>query len=186
MYGERFDVDWFTEDLTDDLILGNNQASVPPGRYSFANLTAAFLTSTANNLSAEFSSTAGSFYDGLRLSFYASPKLKIGTDFDFGLTYYLDYVDFPERSKDFTNHIFGLKGLMTLTTKTSLKTFIQYNTAINKVIANVRFRYNPREGNDFWIVYDEGLNTALHRVTPELPVSTGRTILIKYTYTFRL
>jgi hypothetical protein len=186
LYGGRFDVDWFTEDLIDDLILGNNQASVPPGRYSFANLTASFSTSTANDLSAEFSSTAGSFYDGWRLSFYASPKLKIGTDFDFGLTYYLDYVDFPERVKGFTNHIFGLKELMTLTTKTSLATFVQYNTAINKVIANVRFRYNPREGNDFWIVYDEGLNTALHRVTPELPVSTGRTILIKYTYTFRM
>jgi len=186
LFGGRIDVDWFIEDLTNDLILGNNQASVPPGRYSFANLTAAYSTSTANDLSAEFSSTAGSFYDGWRLSFYASPKLKIGTDFDFGLTYYLDYVNFPERDKRFTNHIFGLKGLMTLTTKTSLATFFQYNTAINKVIANVRFRYNPREGNDFWIVYDEGLNTNLQRATPELPFSTGRTILLKYTYTFRL
>jgi hypothetical protein len=75
---------------------------------------------------------------------------------------------------------------MTLSTKTSLKAFIQYNTAINRVIGNIRFRYNPREGNDFWIVYDEGLNTDLHRVTPELPVSAGRTILVKYTYTFKL
>ena len=95
-------------------------------------------------------------------------------------------MDFPERDMSFTNHIFGVKGLMTLTTKTSLASFIQYNTAINRVIANVRFRYNPREGNDFWIVYDEGLNTNLQRGTPELPFSTGRTILLKYTYTFRL
>jgi hypothetical protein len=111
---------------------------------------------------------------------------KIGSDFDFGLTYYLDYVDFTKRNMSFTNHILGVNGLMTVSTKTSLKAFIQYNTAINRVIANVRFRYNPREGNDFWIVYDEGLNTDLHRVTPELPVSTGRTILVKYTYTFKL
>ena len=186
LYGGRFDVDWFTEDLTDDLILGNNQASVPQGRYSFVNLTASYATSTTHDLSAEFSSTAGGFYDGWRLSFYASPKLKIGTDFDFGLTYYLDYVDFPERAKSFTNHILGVKGLMTLTTKTSLKSFVQYNTAINRVIANIRFRFNPREGNDFWIVYDEGLNTNLQRTTPELPFSTGRTFLLKYTYTFRL
>lgn len=86
----------------------------------------------------------------------------------------------------FTNHILGVRGLMTLTTKTSLASFIHYNTAINRVITNVRFRFNPREGNDFWIVYDEGLNTDLHRTTPELPVSTGRTILLKYVYTFRL
>jgi hypothetical protein len=186
LYGGRIDVDWFTEDLTNDLNLGNNQATVPPGRYSFVNLTAGFSTSTANDLSAEFLSTAGGFYDGWRLSFYASPKLKIGTDFDFGLTYYLDYVDFPKRNMSFTNHIFGLKGTMTLTTKTSLTSFIQYNTAIDKVIANIRFRYNPKEGNDFWIVYDEGLNTHLQRLNPELPVSSGRTILLKYTYTFVL
>jgi hypothetical protein len=87
---------------------------------------------------------------------------------------------------DFTNHIIGLKGLMTLTTTTSLAAFVQYNTAIDRIITNVRFRYNPREGNDFYIVYDEGLNTDLQRVTPELPYSTGRTLLLKYTYTFRI
>jgi len=76
--------------------------------------------------------------------------------------------------------------VLPLTTKTSLASFVQYNTAINRIIANVRFRYNPREGNDFYIVYDEGLNTNLQRVTPEVPLSTGRTILLKYTYTFRL
>ncbi|MBW6498460.1 MAG: hypothetical protein K0B09_08745, partial [Bacteroidales bacterium] len=98
----------------------------------------------------------------------------------------LDYVDFPERDMRFTNHIVGFTGLMTLTTTTSLATFIQYNTAIKRVIGNVRFRYNPREGNDFYIVYDEGLNTEIHRLTPSLPFSSGRTILLKYTYTFKL
>ncbi len=63
---------------------------------------------------------------------------------------------------------------------------LQYNTAIDRVIANVRFRFNPREGNDFYIVYDEGLNTGIHRVSPSLPYSSGRTILLKYTYTFIL
>lgn len=75
---------------------------------------------------------------------------------------------------------------MTLTTRTSLVSFVQYNTAVSRVLANFRFRYNPGEGNDLWIVYDEGLNTNTDRVTPELPFSSGRTILVKYTYTFRL
>ena len=74
---------------------------------------------------------------------------------------------------------------MTLTTNTSLSAYIQYNTAVNKALANIRFRFNPREGNDFYLVYDEGLNTRLTRETPNLPLSSGRTILAKYTYTFR-
>jgi hypothetical protein len=52
-------------------------------------------------------------------------------------------------------------------------------------MTNVRLRYSPREGNDFYIVYDEGLNTLIHSETPTLPVSSGRTLLLKYTYTFR-
>jgi hypothetical protein len=148
--------------------------------------TTAYSSSRAKSLTYSVSTTAGWFFDGWRLSFYASPLLKVGTDFDFGLTYYLDYVDFPEREMRFTNHILGFKGLMTLTTSTSLAAFLQYNTAIDRVIANVRFRYNPREGNDFYLVYDEGLNTDLNRLTPALPYSAGRTVLLKYTYTFRL
>jgi hypothetical protein len=57
---------------------------------------------------------------------------------------------------------------MTLTTKTSLSAFVQYNTAIDGVIGNIRFRYNPRDGNDFYLVYDERLHTDRNR-QPLLP-----------------
>jgi hypothetical protein len=183
--GGNITLNWFTEDLTYDLPLGNYQASVPPGKYSFGYLTLNYQSPLSKALSSRLVFTTGSFYDGWRVSFYAEPKYKIGSDFDLGLTYYFDYVNFPERDDGFTNHILGIKGLMTLTTKTSVASFIQYNTAISRVIANVRFRFNPSEGNDFWIVYDEGLNTNLQREIPELPVSSGRTVLLKYTYTFR-
>jgi len=186
LYGGKIYIDWFIEDLTKSLILGNNQANVPPGRYSFAYATLLYSSSTSHKLSSTLSLTAGNFYDGWRFSLSAAPKLKVGTDFDFGLIYYLDYVDFPERDMSFTNHIFGIKGLMTLTTKISVASFVQYNTAINRIIGNVRFRYNPSEGHDLWIVWDETQNTDLTRITPALPNTYGRTILLKYTYTFKL
>jgi len=186
LFGGTVDLNWYLEDIIDTLILGNYQAYVPPGQYSFGTASLGYSSAKSQNLAASLSSTAGSFYDGWRLSFYVSPSYKIGGNFDIGLTYYLDYVDFPDRSMEFTNHIFGMRGLMTLTTKTSVNAFIQYNTAINKVISNIRFRYNPREGNDFYIVYDDTQNTYLDRESPALPHCAGRTILLKYTYTFRL
>ncbi|MBN1108078.1 MAG: carbohydrate binding family 9 domain-containing protein [Bacteroidales bacterium] len=174
---------WFLEDLADTIILGNDQASVPPGRYSFSYLSAAYSSSVAHALSYYLSAEAGSFYDGWKLSFYALPLLSIGAGFDLGLTYYFDYVNLS-LSESFINHILGVRGLLTMTTKTSLSAYIQYNTAIDKVVTNIRFRYNPREGNDFYIVYDEGLNSNLVREVPRLPLSAGRTVLLKYTYTF--
>ncbi len=176
---------WFLEDIYDTLSLGNEQASAPPGRYSFTYISALYGTSGAHALSSEFTAEAGRFYDGWKISLSASPRLSIGAGFDLGLTYYLDYVNFSSRDMSFTNHILGVRGLLTVTTKTSLTAFVQYNTAVNKIVTNVRFRYNPREGNDFYIVYDEGLNSSLSRETPRLPLSAGRTLLLKYTYTFR-
>lgn len=176
---------WFLEDLADTLTLGNDQASVPPGRYSFAYLSAFYGSSVAHALSYELSAEAGSFYDGWKLSFSALPKLSIGAGFDLEFTYYFDYVNLSS-SQSFINHILGIRGLLTMTTRTSLSAYIQYNTAVDKVVTNLRFRYNPREGNDFYIVYDEGLNSSLSPETPRLPLSTGRTVLLKYTYTFKI
>ncbi len=186
LFGGSASAYWYLEDLQDTLILGNKQAHVPAGRYSFVYGSLGYSTSTANNFSADLSATFGGFYDGWRFSFYAAPMLKIGSDYDIRGTWSMVHVHFPSRDLKFTNHILGLKGLMTLTTKTSLTAFIQYNTAIDKVIANIRFRYNPREGNDLYIVYDGGVNRDVHRQSPSLPFTSDRTILLKYTYTFRL
>ena len=178
---------WSLEDLPDTLSLGNEQASasVPPGKYSFLSFGGLYSTVSSHALSSTFTCEAGNFYDGWKVSLSASPNLNIGSGITLGLTYYLDYVNFSSRSVKFTNHIMGFKGLMTLTTKTSLSAFIQYNTAVDKILTNIRFRYNPREGNDFYLVFDEGLNTSLARETPSLPFLSGRTLLLKYTYTFR-
>jgi len=176
---------WFHEDLADTLSLGNDQASVLPGKYSFAYLSALYGSSDAHALSYELYAEAGTFYNGWKISFSALPKLSIGAGFDLGLSYYLDYINLSSGTMSFTNHILGVRGLLTLTTKTSLSAFIQYNTAVDKVFTNIRFRYNPREGNDFYIVYDEALNSGLSRENPRLPISAGRTLLLKYTYTFK-
>jgi hypothetical protein len=174
------------ENLRDTLQLGNNQAYIPPGRYPFTFLTLQYSTAYGHALSAIFNADGGFFYDGWKISFKATPTLNLGSNFSLDLSYNFDYLNFSKRALHFTNHIIGIKGSMTLTTKTSLTAFVQYNTAVDKVFSNIRFRYNPGEGNDFWIVYDEGLNTDLLREIPHLPHTSNRTILLKYTYTFRL
>jgi hypothetical protein len=57
---------------------------------------------------------------------------------------------------------------------------------VDEIVSNFRIRYNPREGNDLFLVFNEGRNTDLTRETPQLPVYNVRTVMIKYTYTFNL
>jgi hypothetical protein len=73
-----------------------------------------------------------------------------------------------------------------LDTKLSVSAYIQYNTAVKDVLTNLRLRYNPKEGNDLYLVFNEGRNTNLERETPYLPVYSTRSVLLKYTYTFSL
>jgi hypothetical protein len=71
-------------------------------------------------------------------------------------------------------------------TSLSVSAFIQYNSSIDEVLTNFRLRFNPREGNDLYIVFNEGLNTDLEKRTPSLPQVDNSTFVIKYTYTFQL
>ena len=73
-----------------------------------------------------------------------------------------------------------------INTRLSLSAFIQYNTAIDKVLSNIRFRYNPKEGTDLYIVFNEGRNTYLERTVPNLPYYDARNVMLKFTYTFDL
>ena len=71
--------------------------------------------------------------------------------------------------------------------KLSVSTFVQLNNGNNIFIGNFRLRYNPREGNDFYLVYNEyrGFLSPTDAV-PEIPPYYDRAIMVKYTHTFRL
>ncbi|HSN50106.1 MAG TPA: hypothetical protein VLR52_02665, partial [Bacteroidales bacterium] len=90
------------------------------------------------------------------------------------------------RDVSMTNHIIGLKALYMLNTRFSVNAYIQYNTSFHGIITNLRIRYNPKEGNDLYLVFNEDRNTDLYRELPNLPVYSSRAVMLKYTYTFNL
>jgi hypothetical protein len=63
---------------------------------------------------------------------------------------------------------------------------VQYNSANHLGVINARFRYNPRDGNNFFLVFNDILNSDRAAIYPAMPFSMNRTILMKYTYTFIL
>ena len=62
--------------------------------------------------------------------------------------------------------------------------FVQYNSTAHSTLPNFRFRYNPREDNDLYLVYNEQFNSNGYREVPILPTTVNRTIIAKYTHTF--
>ena len=54
------------------------------------------------------------------------------------------------------------------------------------MITNFRLRYNPREGNDFFLVLNDYRGLDKGNVIPEPPGYFNRTVIVKYVHTFTL
>lgn len=176
---------FYREDVEEAFSLSDD-VEVPIGGYTYYGLEGFLGLPLAWRLRSEFEVKAGSFYDGKWLSVTATPMWSISSSLEMSAMYQLNLIDFPQRSLSLTAHIGRLRLLTMLSTKFSASAFIQYNSIDNIIVANFHMRYNPREGNDLYLVYNEGINTDRFREIPHRPYCDNRTIMIKYTHTFRL
>lgn len=171
------------EDLRRPLFFSSD-VFVPEGDYTFVNGSTMLQTRSGQPWQATIQTGVQSFYDGWRTDASVSGTWNQSRHVSFQATYALNTVHFPDRDQQLNAHIVRLRIQSALDTRLSLNAFIQYNSAADFISTNVRFRYNVREGNDLWIVYNEGLNTDRHRDDLNLPLTNDRTLLLKYTYTF--
>ncbi len=173
------------EDLLEPFALSKD-AEVPVGDYTFFSAAASYKVSHTSLVQIRPSIEAGTFYDGWQSTFMIRPIWYVSPHLELGGTYQYSRVRFGGRDQEFDAHIARLRIGTALNTNLSANTFVQYNSNADAFSANIRFRYNIREGNDFWIVYNEGLNLDRRRITPILPRSDNRSIQAKYTYTFQI
>ena len=166
-------------ELADDVI-------IPEGDYNFVGYQLQVITPMTGVFNIRAEATTGNFYDGTRNGISLSPSFNLSSSLELGLTYEYNRANFASRNEELQLHLLRLRTLIMFDTKLSLATLIQFNSQDRTFLGNVRFRYNPQEGHDLFIVYNDDLNNDRFRERPTLPVSNQRSIQIKYTYTFRL
>lgn len=164
----------------------SGDAVVPVGRYNFTQFVSHLNSPESKKVMLKLDIFAGSFYDGSRYSVALGPQWNIGSSLQLSLTYEYNHVGFQERLQTFDANIGRFKALFMLTNKLSMSSFIQYNSNENALATNIRVRYNPKEGSDFYIVLNEGRSTYRDIQDPRLPLFNNRSVLLKYTYTFTL
>ena len=173
------------EDLADDFPLDEDSVvTVPAGRYTFVNANATYFSAGGRKLFLEGSLDAGSFYDGWRVSLAANPVYTVSRHLEVSGGIVLNLVRFPIRDMRYDTQVLRLRVRSALSTAVTLSALVQYNSAADIAIINGRFRYNPREGTDLYLVVNQGLNTAPQPEEPALPFSTSRTVLLKYSTSF--
>ena len=171
------------ENLNEGFSLSDD-ADIPKDEYTYAFAQIGGETPSGRPLQANGNLRIGQFFDGTQLVASVTPNWSVSERFALSATYEFNRIRFADRDQAFDAHVVRSRTDLMLNTRVTFSAFLQYNSAADAVILNARFRYNPREGNDFFLVYNEAVNTDRFAVTPELPFSSSRTLIAKYTYTF--
>jgi len=156
--------------------------------YSFMGIQTQFGTSEARKISLRGDVNAGQFYDGNRIGFRVEPNFNLSSSLKLSTGYEFNAISFPERATNnsLNIHSVNVKALYMLSTKLSATVLLQYVNTEDELITNFRLRYNPREGNDFYLVFNDFRGISDRYFIPERPNFFNKTIMVKYTHTFIL
>ena len=171
------------ENLIDPFSL-SEEITIPIGKYTNVISELSYTQPSQQLLRAEVETTIGSFFDGFQTSISVKPTWNASRFLELSGTYRFDRIYFSDDDNPFSSHLARFRVQLTLNAMLSITSFIQASSEADLAIANFRLRFNPREGNDFYLVYNEDFNIDRLASEPRLPFSNGRTILLKYTYTF--
>ena len=155
---------------------------VPAGDYRFWRLGARYSVTHTSRVQIRPRVEAGTFYDGFNTSIAIAPLWYISPHLELSGNYSYTHIRFGARDAMLDIHLAGIRIGTALNTKVSANAFVQYNSTRDNLSANIRFRYNFREGNDLWVVYNTNQYAEDHRGRYE-PLSDSQTILVKYTHT---
>lgn len=177
--------EWSYEDIRGDTLTFPENTKIAPGRsFRFVQFEAEVQAPDGALLRGEIELFGGTFFGGTRYGIEVEPTWNASRYLEIAGSYVLSRIDLPDPDTRFWVHLTGLRAELGFNTKASLNGFVQYNSADDLFSANVRFRYLLREGNDLWLVYNEGANLDREGRSPRPPALDHRAILLKYTHTF--
>ncbi len=177
----------FYEDVRDGFSL-STVVNVPLGKYGFHEAGLSLNAPEGWRLRPGLTAKSGSFYDGKKHTIQLSPTWNLSRFLELSGFYEINLLRFGKRDQSDNIHLARLRLNTALNNLVSLNGFLQYSSNADLIAINARFRYNFSEGNDLWLVYNEGLNT--ERTSMEfpasrrLPLTDNRTVMLKYTHTF--
>lgn len=163
--------------ISDDIV-------IPADTYVNNDVTLNYQTPSVDFLSSAFTATVGTFYGGKRFSGAVTPIYILSKYLTLSGFYQYNQISFSN-NQNYVAHVGRLKVSTSLNVKLSVNAFVQLNSLSKVSALNFRLRYNWKDGNDLFVVYNEILNNN-GGADANLPFSDYRAFIIKYIYTFHL
>jgi len=173
---------------------------VNTGFYQFWYVGGSFSTPKARPFKWETIVRLGQYYDGNLYKAQLAPVWAVNKSLQMQLTYEFDHIRFTSRGQHYNLHSLAYKLNYMYNTKLSAQLYTQYTGTADELNSQLRFRYNPSEGHDLYIVlsddryfgnYDANLYNMYKHGSYNDGVSWTATpgfnyftIMAKYQYTF--
>jgi len=153
--------------------------TIPVGEYRSVEANTSYRLGPQRRISGSINAGHATYYGGRRTELgyrgrvEISPRLMLEPGFSW------NWVDIPQGA--FTSNLFSTRATVNLSPRMSVGALVQYVTADNTISTNVRFRWEYTPGSDFFVVYNEGRNTALRG----FPTIETRTFIVKIAHGLR-
>ncbi|MEX2527896.1 MAG: DUF5916 domain-containing protein [Gemmatimonadota bacterium] len=171
------------EDVPADFSLSDD-AFIPQGTYWANEVALEFGAARGWDFRPSSTLTVGDFFDGRRVGLNSRLNWPVNRYLEIVGGWEWNRIRFSERDQGFDANLVRLTARGGLNVHFSTDVFLQYNSLTDQVTTNARLRYNFREGQDLWFVWNEGINLEREVLgVPRLPVSDARSVTVKYTHT---
>ncbi len=158
--------------LSDDL-------GVEPGSYDFDYVRFSYQAGPQRPVSGGFAYQQGGFFSGTRREAAWRGRVEVMPRLTFEPLVSLNWISLPEG--DYDTNLLASRINYTLSPRSFLAAFLQYNTAANSLSTNVRFRWEYEPGSDLYIVY----NSLRDTLVPDYPELNAQSFIVKFTRLFR-
>jgi len=177
-------VEYAQEQLEKPFLVGD-EVPVAPGTYRFWSGQVEAATPVGAPLRFEVQGEGGQYFNGRQFGGELSSLWTPSPHFALELDYNYNRVALTQGT--FNAHVARVRLEGALNKAFSANAYVQYNSSTEQFAPNLRFRYNPSEGHNLYLVYREDINVGQSTLrAPERPWTRARSMLVKYTYTFVL
>lgn len=177
---------YYREEILNHPLVLSAANRIMPGGYYYNGIKTSVTSPVKKPFNVSFSAESGGFFNGRLLSAVTALRWDGSGLLQLLANYRTDQISFPDNQPVFRNHIVSLSAIFNFTTQFSLNSLLQYDKLNEKMGANIRFRYNAKEGNDLFFVLTNIANTNRERLYPALPAVQNWLIIAKYKHTFML
>jgi hypothetical protein len=152
---------------------------VPIGVYQFNEGEVQFNAGAQRAISGRMTLIAGEFYSGHRQQFEYSGRVKVSSQLAFEPRLLTSHISLAEGA--FTTRLLGARTTYTLTPRMFVSGLVQYNSSLNTLESNIRWRWEYQPGSDLYVVYTDGRDT----FGPRTAALMNRGVAIKATRLLR-